>query len=285
MSSDTNFISPVANALSLPLLDPVLSPLDQTTLPIACDGSHNADEISDKVHDMTSFISDHATSYAGVSVEINARVAHVAVYDGGPELASALHTHVASRDLSAAQSVDVGEGPAGNDRLNAEAVNLPVHAETMPVFAETEPVYDASGIHDVQSNVSRAGQSVNNEVSDSARSDVPRPDEATSGKLNAPGVATAAGQEAPPAATSTRPSADGESNTKARRAPPATKHGDGKVGLSQVRRCEIANDRVGFVQITKGQARQKGYTKRIPKRGLTAAPFEVKRQEYIRIEA
>ena len=52
-----------------------------------------------------------------------------------------------------------------------------------------------------------------------------------------------------------------------------------------MRRCEIANDGVGFVQITKGQARQKGYTKRIPKRGLAAAPFEVKRQEYIHIGA
>ena len=52
-----------------------------------------------------------------------------------------------------------------------------------------------------------------------------------------------------------------------------------------MRRCEIANDRVGFVQITKGQARQKGYTKRIPKRGLAAAPFEVKRQEYAHIGA
>ena len=51
-----------------------------------------------------------------------------------------------------------------------------------------------------------------------------------------------------------------------------------------MRRCEIANDRVGFVQITKGQARQKGYTKRILKRGLAAASFE-KRQEYAHIGA
>ena len=231
MSYDTNFTSPVAKAMSLPLLDPVLSPLDQTTLPIACDGSHNADEISDKVHDMTSFISDHASNYAGVSIEISAGVADVAVYDGGPDLASALHTHVASRDLSAAQSVDVRKGPAGNDKFNAEAVDLLVHAETMPVYAETMPVC-ANGIHDVQSNVSRAGQSVNHEVSDSACSDEPRPDEVALGELNVPDVATAAGQEAPPAAASAGPSAGGASNAKARRTLQVSKHRDEKVGLS-----------------------------------------------------
>ena len=164
------------------------------------------------------------TSDIGAGIEISARVADTAVCDGGPDLASAPHTHVAPRDLGAVQSVEAREGPAGNDRDNDHAAIMPVYAETMPVCA--------NGIHDDQSGVRRAGQSVNHEVSDSACSDEPRPDEVALGELNVPDVATAAGQEAPPAAASAGPSAGGASNAKARRTLQVSKHRDQKVGLS-----------------------------------------------------